>query len=177
VSSSASGADSRRTVGELKRPHGLRGEIAVRPVGDFPGQIRPGATLAVVDPDGRTVAVVVSSVRPNGTHLLLKFAGRERIEDVQALSGCALAVDRSALSRPADDFLFDDEVEGFACVTPTGAPLGRAEAFERHGPSCLLRVERGGARYLVPYTHPIVREVSRERREIVIEPPVGLFEL
>jgi 16S rRNA processing protein RimM len=177
VSSSASGADPRRTVGELKRPHGLKGEIAVLPVGDFPELIRAGATLAAVGPDGRVLTLVVSSVRPHGTHLLVKFAGRERVEDVEPLAGSALAVDRSALARPGEDFLFDDEVAGFACVSPDGGPLGRAEAFERHGPSCFLRVARGGARHLVPFTHPIVREISRERREIVLDPPDGLFEI
>lgn len=177
MSSSGSAADSRRRVGELKRPHGLRGEIAVLPVGDFPEQIRPGAVLSAVDAAGRAVALVVASIRPHGTHLLVKFAGRDRLEDVETLAGLALAVDRSALERPAEDFLFDDEVGTFACVSPAGEPLGRAEAFERHGPTCLLRVVRGGARYLVPFSRPIVREVSRERREIVLDPPEGLFDL
>jgi len=149
----------------------------VLPVGDFPELIRAGASLSAVGADGRAVALVVASVRRNGTHLLLKFAGRERVEDVEALSGSALAVDRSALERRGEDFLFDDEVAGFSCVSPDGTPLGRAEAFERHGPTCLLRVVRDGARHLVPFAHPIVREVSRERREIVLDPPAGLFEL
>ncbi len=168
---------ARRTVGELKRPHGLKGEIAVLPVGDFPDLIRAGASLTAVGADGRPVSLVAFSVRPHGTHLLVKFAGRERLEDVEALSGSALVVDRSVLERPGEDFLFDDEVVGFACVSPDGEPLGQAEAFERHGPSCFLRVARGGARHLVPYVRPIVREVSRERREIVLDPPNGIFEL
>jgi len=176
VSSSGSAADSRRRVGELKRPHGLRGEIAVRPVGDFPGEIRPGAVLSAVG-GGRAIRLEVASIRPHGTHLLVKFAGRQRLEDVEELAGLDLTVDRSVLERPAEDFLFDDEVATFSCVDPTGAPLGRAEAFERHGPTCFLRVVRGGAQHLVPFVRPIVREVSRERREIVLDPPEGLFEL
>jgi 16S rRNA processing protein RimM len=79
--------------------------------------------------------------------------------------------------RPDPDFLFDDEIGGFACVSPDGTPIGRAEAFERHGPTCLLRIERNGARHLVPFSRPIVREISRERREIVLDPPEGIFEL
>lgn len=147
------------------------------PVGDFSDQIRAGAWLDAVDAAGGVVRLEVSSVRPHGTHLLVKFAGRERIEDVEALAGRDLSVDRSLLERPDEDFLFDEEVAGFACVSPDGRRLGRAEAFERHGPTCLLRIERDGRRHLVPFTHPIVREVSRERREIVLDPPEGLFEL
>ncbi|HWC65617.1 MAG TPA: hypothetical protein VG777_06015, partial [Thermoanaerobaculia bacterium] len=152
------------------------GEIAVRPVGDFPDLIRPGARLSALAP-GRRIPLEVASARRHGTHLLVKFAGRDRVEDVQDLAGLDLAVDRSALARPAEDFLFDEEVAGFACVDPSGAPLGRAEAFERHGPACFLRIVRGGARHLVPFARPIVREVSRERGEIVLDAPEGLFEL
>ena len=127
--------------------------------------------------NGRAVSLRVAAVRPHGTHLLVKFSGRERLEDVETLAGLDLTIDRADLERPADDFLFDDEVAGFACVSPEGAPIGEAEAFERHGPACLLRVNRGGARHLVPFVHPIVREVSRARREIVLDPPEGLFDL
>jgi ribosomal 30S subunit maturation factor RimM len=87
-----------------------------------------------------------------------------------------LTIDRGALERPGEDFLFDDEVGGFACVSVTGELLGRADGFERHGPACCLVVVRGEGRFLVPYVRPIVRDVSRERREIVLDAPEGLFE-
>jgi len=62
-------------------------------------------------------------------------------------------------------------------VSPRGEPIGRAEAFERHGPTICLRIARAGATFLVPFVRPIVLAVSRERREIVLEPPDGLFEV
>ena len=164
----------------MKRPHGLRGEIAVAPVGDFPDVIRPGALVAALDRErGASPGAMleIESVRPHGTHLLVKFAGRDSIDAVAPLSGLELAVERARLSRPAEDFVFDDEVEGFACVDDAGAHLGRAEAFARHGPGCFLRVAHGGRTSLVPFAHPIVREVSRQRREIVLDPPEGLFDL
>ena len=181
MSSSESRTERHLRIGALKRPHGLRGEIAVLPVGDFPAQIRPGARVAAVETSGRAagaeseIFLEIESVRRNGTHLLVKFAGRNSIEDVAGLSGRDLLVDRATLVRPAADFLFDDEVNGFSCVSASGEILGRAEGFERHGPSCCLVVERGGSRFLVPYVRPIVREVASDRREIVLDPPDGIF--
>jgi 16S rRNA processing protein RimM len=119
----------------------------------------------------------VDRARPHGTHVLVKFSGRDSIDEVMELSGTDLVVERKALARPAEDFLFDDEVAAFSCISPSGEPIGRAEAFERHGPTVCLRIERGGATFLVPFVHPIVCAVSRERREIVLEPPAGLFEV
>lgn len=200
MSSSASGTDAYLRIGSLKRPHGLRGEIAVAPIGDFPDVIRSGARvvaliaardsalIAALDPalsaaldpvhaPAPGVALEIESARPHGTHVLVKFAGRDSIDAVAPLSGLDIAVERNRILRPADDFLFDDEVAGFACVDAGGESLGRAEAFERHGPGCYLRVARDGRTALVPFSRPIVREVSRERREIVLDPPEGLFDL
>jgi 16S rRNA processing protein RimM len=178
VSSSASKGEPYLRVGALKRPHALRGEISVQPVGDFPGMIRAGARLSLIVAGGvAPPPLVVESVRPHGTHLLVKFAGRDTVEAVADLSGKDLAVERESLARPSEDFLFDDEVAGFACVSAGGEPLGSVDGFERHGPTCFLRIRREEADHLVPFVRPIVREVSRERREIVLDLPDGLFEI
>jgi 16S rRNA processing protein RimM len=183
VSSSESRTERHLRIGALKRPHGLRGEIAVLPVGNFPEQIRKGARVAAVESPGRPsragaeVLLEIESARPNGTHVLVKFTGRDSIDAVSPLSGMDLTIDRAVLERPGEDFLFDDEVRGFACVSPSGEALGRADGFERHGPACCLVVARGEDRFLVPYVRPIVRDVSRTRREIVLDAPEGLFEV
>ena len=184
MSSSESRTERHRRIGALKRPHGLRGEIAVLPIGDFPAEIREGARVAAVEAaEGARggaeseIFLQIESVRRNGTHLLVKFAGRDSIEAVAGLSGRDLTIDREALTRPAADFLFDDEVRGFSCVSPSGEALGRADGFERHGPSCCLVVLRGGRRFLVPYVRPIVRDVAPDRREIVLDPPNGIFDV
>jgi len=154
----------------------------VLPVGDFPGEIRKGARVAAVESPGRPsragaeVFLEIESARPSGTHVLVKFAGRDSIDAVAPLSGMDLTIDRGTLKRPAEDFLFDDEVRGFACMSASGEVLGRADGFERHGPACCLIVVRGEDRFLVPYVRPIVRDVSRDRREIVLDAPEGLFE-
>jgi 16S rRNA processing protein RimM len=183
VSSSESRTEGHLRIGALKRPHGLRGEIAVQPVGSFPEEIRKGARVAAVESPGRPssegseVFLEIESARPNGRHVLVKFKGRDSIEAVAPLSGMDLTIHRASLRRPAEDFLFDDEVLGFACVSPSGEVLGRAGGFERHGTGCFLVVEREGGRFLVPYVRPIVGAVAADRREIVLDPPGGIFEI
>jgi 16S rRNA processing protein RimM len=175
VSSSASEADALR-VGAIKRPHGLKGEIAVEPLGDFPERLAPGARLTARLRDGRR-ELTVESARPHGTHVLVKFAGCNSLESVEGFAGGDLYTDRAELPIPSPDFIFDDEIGRFRCVSVAGEPLGQAMEFERHGPQCRLRVEQGGKSILVPFVHPIVREVSRDRGLIVLDPPEGLFEL
>jgi len=183
VSSSESRTEGHLRIGALKRPHGLRGEIAVQPVGSFPEEIRRGARVAAVEAPGRPssegaeVFLEIESARPHGRHFLVKFTGRDSIEAVAPLAGMDLTIHRGSLRRPADDFLFDDEVTGFSCVSAAGEMLGRAGGFERHGTACFLVVERGAERFLVPYVRPIVLAVAADRREIVLDPPGGIFEI
>ena len=119
----------------------------------------------------------VSTSRAAGPRVLVKFVGWEGLEKAKELCGGTVSVEREAIARPSEDFLFEHEIEGFACVSSGGEPLGRALRFERHGDQVFLEVIRGGRRHLVPYTRPIVVEVDRERRRVVVDPPEGLFEL
>lgn len=176
MSSSEFEAEAQLRVAAIKRPHGLKGEIAVEPLGDFPERLAPGSRLTARIADGKSV-LTVASARPHGTHLLVKFVGRDSLESVEELVGGDLYVDRTELAIPSPEFIFDDEVRRFRCVSVSGAPLGQAIDFERFGPNCCLRIESSGKSVLVPFVHPIVREVSRERGVIVLDPPEGLFEL
>jgi 16S rRNA processing protein RimM len=175
VSSSESRAD-RLQVASIKRPHGLRGEIAVEPVGDFPERLSAGSHLTTVC-DGAWISLTIAGARPHGTHVLLRFEGRDSRESVEPLSGGDLFADRSEFSPPSADFIFDDEVARFRCESASGELLGKALAFEKFGPNCCLRIDRGGRSFLVPFAHPIVREVLRDRGVIVLDPPEGLFDL
>ncbi len=175
MSSSESEADALR-VAAIKRPHGLRGEIAVEPIGDFPERLSAGSRLTARVEGGKR-ELTVEGVRPHGTHLLMRFSGCNSRESVERLAGGDLYVDREEVPAPSPDFIFDDEIGGFRCVAISGETLGQAVAFERFGAHCCLRMERDGKSILVPFVHPIVREVSRERRLIVLDPPDGLLEI
>ena len=119
----------------------------------------------------------VESARAGGTHLLVKFENCGDVDRARSLSGGDLLIDRAELVRPSADFLFDDEVEGFACVSPQGESLGVAKRFEKLGSALFLVVEQGGKSSLVPFVYPIVAEVERAKRRFVLDPPEGLLDL
>jgi len=173
---SESEAERKLRVGAIKRPHGLRGEIAVEPLGDFPERLEAGSRLTARIGD-RERALTVASARRHGTHVLLRFEGFDSVEAAETLKGGDLFSDEALLTPRSPDYLFDHELARFLCVSVAGEPLGQAVAFERFGENTCLRVERAGKAVLVPFSHPIVREVSRDRGVIVLDPPEGLFEL
>jgi 16S rRNA processing protein RimM len=141
------------TGGRVGRPHGLDGSFHVtRP---RPALLELGRVLRVA---GRELEIV----RRSGTdeRPILRLAGVQGREGVEALRGEELMVPRSAAPDLGEDEWWAEELEGCR-VTDGDREVGL--------PSCeALRVERpdpGGGELLVPLVRDAVRSVDmRERR-------------
>lgn len=176
MSTSESKAEDFLRVATVERPHGLGGELSVTPAADFASELRPGRTFLWRGGVGERL-LEVETVRPAGRRMLVAFCGIANREQAREIGGGGLYLRRVELRRPAEDYLFDDEVASFDCVSAAGESVGRIEGFERHAGACYLRLRRGDRSCLVPFSKPIVLEVSREERRIVLDPPEGLWDL
>ena len=93
-----SGTQSKRVVGRIGRPHGLRGEVVVQVRTDFPTQrFVVGAQLG--GDAGRTMTV--EAVRPHSGALLVRFAGVADRAAAAQLSGVVLTADVTVLEQDA----------------------------------------------------------------------------
>jgi 16S rRNA processing protein RimM len=167
----------RIVVGLVQRPHGLRGELSVEILTDFPERFAEGS--AVIWRRGDLERELrIASARPHGRRLLLTFAGVSDPVSARALQGGELCVAEEDLFRAPEGFFYSHEVRGWACEDASGRPLGVADGLEQTPAGPLLSVETGPGRIaLVPFVHPIVVRVEREARKIVLDPPAGLMEL
>ena len=78
-------------IGRLARPHGLRGEMSVEVLTDFPERFVKGLAVVGVDETGKRRKLVVSAVRPNGERLLMTFEVVSSRTDADALRGLDIA--------------------------------------------------------------------------------------
>lgn len=96
-------------VGEVARPHGIRGELKVRL--DYEGsRALDGAQSVVVVPRrGEAERRTVESVRGNAKGLILALEGVETREDADALRGAVLWVSRESQPplAPGEYYLVD----------------------------------------------------------------------
>ncbi len=144
---------------------------------DFPERFVPGAAL-LWRRGAESRRLVIATVRPHAGRLLVTFEGVADLAAARALSGGDLCVARADAFPAPDGFFYDHEIEGWVCEDPRGARLGTAVGFDRTPAGALLRVEtRPGVVALVPFVHPLVVEVDRGGRRIVLDPPEGLLEL
>jgi 16S rRNA processing protein RimM len=164
-------------VGEIRRPHGLDGEVSVEVRTDFPERFVPGAAL-VWRRGEQTRSLVLRSVRAHSGRLLMRFDGIEDVEEAATLSGGDLCVAEGEAVEPPDDFYYGHVVEGWSCRDSHGRELGTVTKLEQTpaGPMLELRTPAGRT-CLVPFVRPIVVSVDREAGRIVLDPPEGLFDL
>jgi 16S rRNA processing protein RimM len=166
------------TVGQIVRPHGLRGEVIVDVRTDEPeSRFVVGTTL--ITENGGPPALTIEAVRPHQGRLLMVFDGVYDRDLADRLRGVRLCVDSAEVAPPEDpDEFHDHQLVGLSAVTPAGEVVGEVTGVDHAPASDLLVLRRpDGASALVPFVKAIVPEVDLAAGCVVVDPPAGLFDL
>jgi 16S rRNA processing protein RimM len=177
-------------VGQIGRPHGIRGEVIVNVRTDEPeARFAPGSVLATErgaapppdDPAAYRVpdSLRVEAVRSHQGRLIVVFDGVYDRNVAEALRGVLLCVDSSDVAPPEDpDEFLDHQLVGLTAVNLAGQTLGEVTRID-HAPASDLLVLRltEGRTGLVPFVKAIVPRVDLAAGRVVVDPPDGLFDL
>jgi 16S rRNA processing protein RimM len=165
-------------VGEIVRPHGVRGEVVVNVRTDEPGERFTPGTVLVTDP-GEAGPLTVEYARPHLGRLIVAFEGVEGREPAESLRRVLLYVD-SADIPPLDDpdEFHDHQLVGLTGVDPEGEKIGEVVRID-HGPGADMLVLRrpDGRTALVPFVSAMVPEVDLAGGRLVLTLPDGLLDL
>ncbi len=167
-------------VAQIVNTHGIRGEVRVRSLTDFPDvRFAPGKQLTLKRLPTDKVpfrTVTVERSRPHKNWWLLKFADLDSLNAVEPLKGAELwAPMDEALPLAEGEFLFRDII-GCRVWTTDGRMIGTVREILRPGANDVWVVDGGAKEYLIPYIDDVVRQVHVADRRIVIDPMPGLLE-
>ncbi len=171
-------------VGRFVAAQGLRGELRLLPLSDFPERFTdPGPRwLTCPGQPPRPVDLLAGRRLPGRELFVVRLAGIEERSAAEALVGAELLVpsaDRPPL-RPGEFHLLDLvglEVRLLPETDPAAPPIGTVSDLV-HAGNDLLEVElRGGRRLLIPFVEAIVPVVNLAEGWIGLTPPPGLLEL
>lgn len=170
-----SAPDRYLAVGRVRRPHGVRGEVTVEVVTDFPGRVADGVEVKLgrEGPDRR---LTVHRVRMHKGQWLLAFEGLQDRDDVEPLRDLWLFLPEQERSELPPTYYYEHELPGLACVDKAGNTLGTVLELMTVTARPLLRVEVRGKEALVPFTSPIVVRVDLAAGQVVLDPPRGLLD-
>ena len=162
------------SVGFLRRPHGVYGEIIMDLHTDFPERLRKGRTLFLGE---EHKAVTVESVRSHGKGVLIKFKGIDTLEDAgQFRNQWAYAKVQDLPPLPEGQH-YQHELLGIHVVDEDGNGLGvLAEIMETGANDVYVIRADAGSEFLLPNIPSVVLNVDFARRIMKVHLLAGLID-
>jgi 16S rRNA processing protein RimM len=149
------------TVGFLRRPHGLGGEIIMDLHTDFPERLKRGRKLLVSE---EHTPFTIQSVREHQRGVLIKFNDVDSPEDAGKLRNQWVYVKSSDVPPLPEGQIYQHELFGFKVVDENDTTLGELVEIIETGANDVYIVRNGSGRELLLPAIPSVildRDVVR----------------
>ncbi|MBI3982786.1 MAG: 16S rRNA processing protein RimM [Gemmatimonadetes bacterium] len=166
-------------VARFRKPHGTNGAALVLAMTDEPEAVfAPGRRLWQVDGDGQPQGepLVVHRGRAFKDGWLIEFEGLASRTVLEARNLEWIGAPRDELREPAPDAMYVHELIG-ADVVAGDVRLGSVRDFVGAPGNRFLVVDVEGRERLIPFRQPIVRDLDRAGRRVIVDPPPGLLDL
>ena len=148
--------EGRIVIGRVGAPHGIRGDLRIIPLTDFPERFTALREVMVGDE-----LLHVAHVKPQGKNFLMRFREYTVREDAQRLTGRLLTVAR-AEAAPLDEgeyYVFD--IVGLTVYDEEDNELGSVENVLRTGSNDVYAVRsEDGRELLIPALRAVVQSID-----------------
>ena len=156
------------SVGVIGRPHGVRGEMYLRPHNQGTSALDDIDAVILVK-DGASTLRQVATLRPVREGYLVCLDGIDTLEAAAALTLSEVRVPRSALPAPASGEYFVEDVVGCDVEDEHGRPLGIVRGTLWNGAHDVATiVDDNGRERLVPLVPAFVISVDAPGRKMQV---------
>lgn len=146
-------------VGVIRRPHGVRGVLAVELRTDEPERRLAVGTVLRCENSPRVLTI--DSVRESSGRWLVEFAEVPDRTAAEALRNTTLLLDVAADERPDEpEEFYDRQLSGLMVRDAAGAEVGRVAAVLHLPEQDLLEIDTDDGRRLIPFVRALVPEVD-----------------
>ncbi|MBN2083829.1 MAG: 16S rRNA processing protein RimM [Anaerolineales bacterium] len=158
-------------VARVRRPFGVKGELLLEVLSDFPGRLTRNEQLYAGDEQH---PLVVENVRRHGTDMLLQLQAVRDRDAAEKLRGMVLSIRVDDLPPLPAGVYYLHQIEGLEVVTEQGERLGRVKEILKTGANDVYVVQGGEREILLPAIPQVIREVRLEEGKIIIRMMEGL---
>lgn len=159
------------------RAHGVAGDALIRPSSDVPTRFRAGAELQLLPAHGAGRRIRLAAARRQGELVLVRFEPAMTREEVVALQGAVLEIDRALVPPAAGGTYYHFELLGCRVADERHGDLGEVVDVLADGGGLLLEVVDGEREVLVPFVAHFLAAIDIAGRRIVTRLPEGLVEV
>ncbi|EHM13042.1 MULTISPECIES: ribosome maturation factor RimM [Jonquetella] len=171
--------EDRVVIAKVVGPHGVKGAVRVAPLTDFPERFETMTRVRFYR-DGEEVGQYplksVGELRSKG-QIILELGGLSDAAEAEALRGCFICVPPDEMVPLPEGQYWIRDLVGLQAKDETGEVLGVVRDVLTTGASDIFEIEGlDGKKHLVPFVDQFIRQVSLDRRELVISMMEGLWD-
>ncbi len=170
--SATSGSDESIKIGYVRRAHGIKGAVIVRPLTDDPARFDI-ATQLVTDNQSHPT-VVIATAQPHKDGLLVSFEGIHDRNQAELLRGTSFVIDIEQRRDLDSGEYWPDQLIGLSVVDAAGAQFGIVADIVTGTAQDRLQVQGDGGLFEVPFVAAIVTEVNVDAGVVVVDMPDGM---
>jgi 16S rRNA processing protein RimM len=168
------GKDDLLEIGEVVRPHGLRGRIKAKSYLVSKGSAHRLDEVFIRKQKEPAVRFRVKTLQAERRALFLELEGIEDVDAAERLVGCRILISSDKLEKLPDDEYYWHELLGLQVATEAGQILGRIESIvpgENHDIYVCAGHER---EILLPAIGEVIRKVDIDAGVVVVRLLKGL---
>lgn len=157
-------------VGKLRKSHGVRGEITMEVLTDFPDRLRPRREVFVGD---EHQPLRIASVRWKDRFLLIAFDQYDDCDKVNEFRNQLVYTRAERLPDLQKGAYYFHELLGLRVVDEGGKILGRVDEILETGANDVYVVKNEeGSEILLPVVDDVILQVKLEEGEMIVRPPL-----
>jgi 16S rRNA processing protein RimM len=164
------------TIGKVIKTFGVKGEMKIEPLTDFPERFRNLHRVYLVSPAGKEVVCEVRSARNAGGAIYLLFTGYNTPEKAKVLNGWLLKIPESETVPLPDGSYYWFELIGMEVVSESGEKLGAIVDIFQTGSNDVYVLKKGRKEIYIPATKEVIRQIDKKARRMTIRVLEGLLE-
>jgi 16S rRNA processing protein RimM len=158
-------------VGRVLRPHGVRGELLLSSLTDFPEHLRQ---VEVVYLGEAAEPHPVAAVRQHRDQLILRLAGCADREQADAFRGQLVQVRPQAAAPLPPGRYYHHQIIGLEVVTDAGETLGQVAEIITTGANDVYVVRGEAGEILLPAIRSVILEISLDQQRLTVHLLDGL---
>ena len=158
------------------KPVGLRGEVKVLLLTDFPERFEMLREVVVQTKEDEEQQLQIGHVRYGPPFVYITFSGLCSVTQVDPFIGGLIQIpEEQRVSLPEGSY-YQFELQGMNVYLEEGVFLGKVDQIFQTGSNDVFVVKSGKREYLIPALHAVVKKIDLSKREMIIHPIDGLLD-
>lgn len=158
-------------VARVRRPFGVKGELLLEVLSDFPGRLTQNERLYAGDDQ---LPLEVETVRRHGMDMVLKLKTVHDRDGAERMRGKVFSIRVDDLPPLPAGVYYLHQIEGLEVFTEQGERLGRVKEILKTGANDVYVVQGEKGEILLPAIPQVVREVRLGEGKVIVRLMEGM---